>query len=945
MSFRAKCPGCGRRQSLEESDIGHTVWCAACGNRFVVQWAPPEPEATDSAIPDIDFPANFTTQGFAPVAPPQPSPPPQPPQALQLAPPQPAPLPPPEQIYTEPEPIVAPPPQNVLIPILIGLVAVLGLALVGGLFTIIHLLNRPPIQTVVVAPAPAAPVTVPVTPTPEPVVPEPMVEPTSKPIVSVARVKDTPKHAPIVPPVVHATPSSPPHFVPVRAPITAPDLDEQIGRSIDQGVNYLLSQFIDGKLRDADNSGSSGPGMDALAVYALLQAGEATHDLRLGPTSPGVPKMLDALKALSMDGEDATYSHSLRAAALGVYHRIDDKKVLIDDAKWLMSAASNGAYTYGMPPSSANKPQQGIRERLRELDGWDNSNSQYGALGVWAALEAGVEVPNAYWQAVEKHWLRCQLPDGEWAYRGYGDMGRMSMTVAGITTLLVAEDQLDAKAVVTTLGHAPFPPALLHGLNWLEAGNNSVTLPPTWPSYSLFGLERAALASGFKYFGTHDWYRELAVQQLSDQQSNGSWSNQNPIVDTAYTLLFLSRGRHPIFMNKLRFDGFWSNRPRDIANLTHYASRELERPLNWQVVSLKSDWTDWMDSPILYIASHEAVKFTDDDCQKLRSFAENGGLIFTHADGDSPTFSKSIAELSHRLFPQYALAVLPTTHPIFSTLYNIKLQPKLEGISNGSRLLLVHSPTDLNKIWQQQDWQERPTDFQMGVNIFIYASGKANLRNKLKTPLVADAHVTPILTKQIAELKYNGNYNPEPASLPRFAKLFLNDTSVKLDVIDADPANLDPEKMPLVHLTGVGAVPYDTMQLKAIHDYVSNGGILLIDPCGASPVFLKSMLLDFAPHAFPKSLFQDMQSDNPILAGKGAGMTPVTLKLRPYRTELDGTTRQPIEYFNLGSGMVIFSTVDLTTGMLGTNTWGVNGYEPATVYDIMRNALLYSLEK
>jgi hypothetical protein len=537
------------------------------------------------------------------------------------------------------------------------------------------------------------------------------------------------------------------------------------------------------------------------------------------------------------------------------------------------------------------------------------------------------------------------LPDGEWAYTGYGDMGRMSMTVAGITTLLVAEDQLDARAVVANLGHPPFAPALLHGLNWLEAGDNSVNLPMSWRTYALFGLERAALASGFKYFGTHDWYRELATEQLSSQENDGSWTGTTPIVDTSYTLLFLSRGRHPIFMNKLRFDGYWANRPRDIANLTHFAASELERPLNWQVVSLKSKWSDWMDSPVLYIASHQALKFSDEDCDKLRSFAENGGLIFTHADGDSAAFNKSVAELSHRLFPQYPLADLPKNSPIFSSLYKIKLEPSFQGVSNGSRLLLVNSTTDINKPWQQSDWVERPVSFQMGINIFIYAAGKANLRNKLKTPLVPDVDVRPIQTASIAELKYPGNYNPEPAGLPRFAKLFLTDTSVKLNVVDAIPADLDAQKILLAHLTGTGAVSYDTTQLKAIHDYVDNGGILLIDPCGASPAFLKSMLVDFLPHAFPRSLAMDMKADNPILDGKGAGMSRVTLKLRPYRTELDGATQQPIQFFNLGKGMVIFSTVDLTTGLLGTNTWGVNGYDPTAVYDLIRNTLLYSFEK
>ena len=33
------------------------------------------------------------------------------------------------------------------------------------------------------------------------------------------------------------------------------------------------------------------------------------------------------------------------------------------------------------------------------------------------------------------------------------------------------------------------------------------------------------------------------------------------------------------------------------------AGRQLERPLNWQVVGLSVEWQDWLDSPILSIAS------------------------------------------------------------------------------------------------------------------------------------------------------------------------------------------------------------------------------------------------------------------------------------------------------------------------------------------------------
>ena len=48
---------------------------------------------------------------------------------------------------------------------------------------------------------------------------------------------------------------------------------------------------------------------------------------------------------------------------------------------------------------------------------WDNSNSQYGLLGVWAGAEVGMEVPDVYWRSVEQHWVSTQFRTGEWAYK------------------------------------------------------------------------------------------------------------------------------------------------------------------------------------------------------------------------------------------------------------------------------------------------------------------------------------------------------------------------------------------------------------------------------------------------------------------------------------------------------------------------------------------------
>ena len=143
---------------------------------------------------------------------------------------------------------------------------------------------------------------------------------------------------------------------------------------------------------------------------------------------------------------------------------------------------------------------------------WDNSNSQYGLLGVWSGAEAGVQVPLDFWRDVRAHWAKCQLKDGEWTYRADQSDPSRSMTLAGIASLFVAQDYLDGADYGDQVGRPPFQPSLEKALKWLESGDNSVIALPNsadfYTYYSLYGLERTGLASGFKFYGDHDWYRQ-----------------------------------------------------------------------------------------------------------------------------------------------------------------------------------------------------------------------------------------------------------------------------------------------------------------------------------------------------------------------------------------------------------------------------------------------------
>ena len=57
-----------------------------------------------------------------------------------------------------------------------------------------------------------------------------------------------------------------------------------------------------------------------------------------------------------------------------------------------------------------------------------------------------------------------------------------------------------------------------------------------------------------------------------------------------------------------------------------------------------------------------------------------------------------------------------------------------------------------------------------------------------------------------------------------------------------------------------------------------------------------------------------------------------------------GPESAPLTILRAGSGHVVFSSVDLTTGLLGANTVGILGYEPAYAQALVRNLIFWTLD-
>ncbi|HWP39635.1 MAG TPA: DUF4159 domain-containing protein, partial [Tepidisphaeraceae bacterium] len=709
--------------------------------------------------------------------------------------------------------------------------------------------------------------------------------------------------------------------------------DEQIGESLRRGIAYLESQFSKTRLKDADQwDPETFAGLNALAIYALLHAGQSVGDPHLGPQSERVQALLDRLKEYPMNGNRATYSRSLRISALSVYKRPQDRAAMEADLQWLLRASRGGAYTYEMPP-----PQ-----RSRDQNVWDNSNSQYGALGVWAAADAGLRVPASFWNDVEQHWTSTQTHSGGWGYGPGATSATLSMTSAGITMLFVARDQLAIEAG-TSQAYLPLSKAISRALEWLDEGDNAVNIA-AHPGYTYYGLERAGLASGYKYFGSHDWYLELAQRLVREQRQDGGWDGTDGrIAETSFALLFLARGRYPVFITKLRFDGNWNNRPRDIAVLTRFASQQFERTLNFQVADIQRNWWEWSDSPSLFITTDRPPRFTDADVQKIRDFAQAGGIVFTHTERNSEEVNRFFADLAGRAFPEYPLAPLPEDHEIYSVVFAVESpKPPLMGVSNGSRLLMVHSPTELSRHWQPFPTRTQRVHSELAINIAAYAAGRRELRNRLASLYVPQPQEQPAGTVPLARLKFDGNWDPEPAAWPRMARIFEHQTGIALRLEPTDISDLRYEMTPIAHLTGLGDFSPTTAQIDALRVFVVRGGVLLIDATAGKRDFADAVEQNLLPRMFPEASLIPLAGDEPLLSGRLPGSYDLREPLLRAGTTRPSTARQ-IQSLRAGAGRIFYSRLDLTTALLGSNTIGIEGYSPEYAQRFVHNLVLWTI--
>ena len=320
--------------------------------------------------------------------------------------------------------------------------------------------------------------------------------------------------------------------IPVAPPVG--DLQPAINEAIARGVEHLLrSQNRDGSWSQDNERYPNG--MTSLALYTLVKSGLPANHPALGY----------ALGFLRERNTERTYSLGCQLLAL---HAMGARV----EPEWIETLA-----------------QRLVEYESREHRGsWaypdahvDLSNTQFAALGLWAAHQAGVEVDRDVWERMVERTLEeyqsrsidvawesgkrfAKRPIAGFTYRpGPNERATGSMTTAGLCVMALAERCTKGKLSGRLKREMRSSTRL--GLDWLDHSWSVQRNPGKGDRYYyyMYGLERVGAFLQLDHIGDHAWYREGAEALVRKQQESGAWGNDS---ETCFALLFLARATAPV---------------------------------------------------------------------------------------------------------------------------------------------------------------------------------------------------------------------------------------------------------------------------------------------------------------------------------------------------------------------------------------------------------------
>jgi hypothetical protein len=765
------------------------------------------------------------------------------------------------------------------------------------------------------------------------------------------------------------------------APVVAQEITAQaVQQAIQKGVAFLRNQARNGTW--ADYQGFPG-GVSALATLALLNSG-------VEPTDPLIQQALAKIRMLP---PSYTYVVSLQTMALCRAQPEQDLLTIRRNVRWLEAkqiteGPNKGGWSY---PTGTG----------------DNSNSQFALLALFEAEQVGVEVNAQTWRLAKAYWEAGQNADGSWGYQRQSP-GTGSMTSAGIASMVIAEDRVGAldariegKQIRCCERDASTGDSIVRALQWMDR-HFSITSNPgsfrlLWHYYYLYGVERVGRMTAHRFIGGHDWYREGADFLVSRQDPlSGYWrgptstplgmSPDDPVIATPLALLFLSKGRRPVIVAKLRHGvgDDWNQHRNDVGNLVRYVESRWKRELTWQVVDLnKSSIDDLVQTPVLYLTGQASPLPTAPTEQqalvaKLRGYLDRGGFLLAEGSCSNSGFDAGFRRLMELVFPEpeYRLRLLPPEHPVWFAEEEVDPDQErpLLGIDFGCRTSVIFAPGDpqnprpsLSCLWElsrrgRGQEASRTVEAQLkaglsiGVNLLAYATNREVRSKEFFFRTAPDKLASDPVSRgrvRVACVRHPGGCTAAPRALTNLLEATARESNLRIDATDHQ-VTLHDEALFRYHMLfmhGRTRFRLTDLERRQLKTYLERGGLLFVDSICASREFADAMRKELAA-IFPDRPLVRIPPKDPLFtpAFGGFDLSTVTRRLpelRDPKEPLKAALRPGppmLEGIRLGDRWgVIFSPLDLSCALERQDSMECAGYVRDDAARIGVNVVLYSL--
>ena len=489
-------------------------------------------------------------------------------------------------------------------------------------------------------------------------------------------------------------------------------------------------------------------GVTALCTLALLNSG----------VEPTIPKIAEVAR-LPPRARSSTKTYTVALQTMVLCARPSRSRTCCSSRRNVQLARSRCRSTRATATGAWSYP-------LGAGVGGDNSNSQFAVLALYEAERVGAEVePRNLAAAPPTTGQHVQNADGSWGYVP-GVPGTGSMTCAGIgawvicsrhsrragapqsTTARVAV--LPAAATTTTCSNAPSTgwaatsPSAATRARAAAGRSGTTTISTAWSA--------SAGSSARRFIGDHDWYREGAEFLVSEQDpfchywKGSGYAEDNPHISTALALLFLSKGRRPVLMAKVKHGPSedWNNHRSDVANLTAFtessgASTSPGRSSTRRPPTVE----DLLQAPVLFISgskrpSSTASKQEAPRLRRPRRLHLRRSLLQRRHASSTTGFRQFI----DRVFPEaeYKLRLAGPEHPIWRIDKLVRPDSPYVGrlwtIEYGCRTCVVFCrsrslvllgtarPRPTGRACPRPSKQRSTTPLAIGVNVLTYATNR-----------------------------------------------------------------------------------------------------------------------------------------------------------------------------------------------------------------------------